>query len=92
LDICNGLRPEFGKGTPEFYKELSYRCMNANPNQRPTSEELKEIICFWYYSIKYYEYNRLIATSRYRLHDELNLTNDLFSDENRYVFTHRKGA
>ncbi|CAI2183716.1 4249_t:CDS:2, partial [Funneliformis geosporum] len=55
LDICNGLRPEFGKGTPEFYKELSYRCMNANPNQRPTSEELKEIICFWYYSIKYYE-------------------------------------
>ncbi|CAI2185240.1 7213_t:CDS:2, partial [Funneliformis geosporum] len=27
LDICNGLRPEFGKGTPEFYKELAYRCM-----------------------------------------------------------------
>ncbi|CAI2187821.1 9910_t:CDS:2, partial [Funneliformis geosporum] len=25
LDICNGLRPEFGKGTPEFYKKLAYR-------------------------------------------------------------------
>ncbi|CAI2179867.1 4228_t:CDS:2 [Funneliformis geosporum] len=36
LNICNGLRPEFGKETPEFYKELAYRCMNSNPNQRPT--------------------------------------------------------
>src|SRR5436190_4904332 len=40
LEICNGLRPEFGKGTPEIYKKLAYRCMDANPNQRPTAEEL----------------------------------------------------
>jgi serine/threonine protein kinase len=33
LEICNGLRPEFGKGTPEMYKKLAHRCMNANPNQ-----------------------------------------------------------
>ena len=39
LDICNGLRPEFGYGTPEIYKKLAYRCMNANPNQRPTANE-----------------------------------------------------
>ncbi|CAI2189286.1 15796_t:CDS:2, partial [Funneliformis geosporum] len=43
LDICNGLRPEFGKGTPEFYKKLAYRCMNADPNQRPTSKELWDV-------------------------------------------------
>src|SRR6185369_4622119 len=30
LEICNGLRPEFGKGTPEIYKKLAHRCMNAN--------------------------------------------------------------
>ena len=30
LAICNGLRPEFGKGTPEIYKKLAYKCMNAN--------------------------------------------------------------
>ncbi|CAI2179175.1 6188_t:CDS:2 [Funneliformis geosporum] len=47
LDVCNGLRPEFGKGTPEFYKKLAYRCMNANPNQRPTSDELMNILYFW---------------------------------------------
>src|SRR6266487_4709736 len=40
LKICNGLRPEFGKGTPEIYKKLAYRCMDANPNQRPTANEL----------------------------------------------------
>ncbi|CAI2168917.1 11419_t:CDS:10 [Funneliformis geosporum] len=48
LDICNGLRPEFGKGTPEFYKILAYRCMNANPNQRLTSDELYDILDFCY--------------------------------------------
>ncbi|CAB4418886.1 unnamed protein product [Rhizophagus irregularis] len=48
LAICNGLRPEFGKGTPEFYKKLAYKCMNANPNERPAAKELKIIFGFWY--------------------------------------------
>ncbi|RGB41385.1 kinase-like domain-containing protein [Rhizophagus diaphanus] len=47
LEICNGIRPEFGKGTPEIYKKLAYRCMNANPDQRPTSTELYVILHFW---------------------------------------------
>src|SRR6185436_19438902 len=51
LKICNGLRPEFGKGTPEIYKKLAHRCVNANPNQRPTANELRDILNFWYYSI-----------------------------------------
>ncbi|GES72879.1 kinase-like domain-containing protein [Rhizophagus clarus] len=50
-DICNGLRPEFGKGTPEFYKELAYRCMNSNPRQRPKADELRKILIFWEHSI-----------------------------------------
>jgi serine/threonine protein kinase len=48
LAICNGLRPEFGKGTPEFYKKLAYKCMNANSNERPTAEELCDIFYFWH--------------------------------------------
>ena len=47
LAICNGLRPEFGKGTPEFYKQLAYRCMDANSDQRPTANELFDILSFW---------------------------------------------
>ena len=50
LDICNGIRPEFGKGTPEIYKRLAYRCMNANPDQRPTADELYNILYFWWCS------------------------------------------
>ncbi|UZO23594.1 uncharacterized protein OCT59_015927 [Rhizophagus irregularis] len=51
--ICiNGLRPEFGKGTPEFYEELAYKCMNENPNERPTAEELFDIFNFWLDSIR----------------------------------------
>src|SRR5436190_9759475 len=52
LDICNGLRPEFGKGTPEIYKKLAYKCMNANQNQRPTAFELCDIFKFWHNSIE----------------------------------------
>jgi serine/threonine protein kinase len=52
LAICNGFRPEFGKGTPEFYKKLAYKCMDANSNERPTAEGLYKIFVFWYYSIK----------------------------------------
>src|SRR6266540_1265181 len=47
LAVCNGLRPEFEKGTPEFYKILAYRCMNANPDQRPSASELNDIFDFW---------------------------------------------
>ncbi len=49
LAICNGFRPEFEKGAPEFYKKLAYRCMNADPNQRPTASELCNIISFWHF-------------------------------------------
>ena len=55
LDICNGLRPEFGKGTPEIYKKLAHRCMNADPSQRPTASELFDILEFWYLSIGEYD-------------------------------------
>src|SRR3984957_12119998 len=48
--ICYGLRPGFGKGTPEIYKKLAHRCMNANPNQRPTVNELKDTFNFWHNS------------------------------------------
>ncbi|POG76774.1 kinase-like domain-containing protein, partial [Rhizophagus irregularis DAOM 181602=DAOM 197198] len=58
LTICNGLRPEFGKGTPEFYKKLAYKCMNVNPNERPAAEELRNIFGFWYNSIQGNEDNK----------------------------------
>lgn len=49
LDICKGLRPEFGEGTPEIYKRLVSGCMNAN--KRPTTIQLNKILEFWKNSI-----------------------------------------
>jgi serine/threonine protein kinase len=51
IAICNGLRPNFGNGTPEIYKKLAYRCMDASPGQRPSARELRKILGFWRYSI-----------------------------------------
>ena len=51
IDICNGLRPEFGEGTPEIYKKLACRCMNADSNQRQKIKELQKIFIYWYHSI-----------------------------------------
>src|SRR3954469_21572962 len=50
-DICNGFRPEFGRGTPEVYKKLAYKCMNADPNQRLRIDEINQILLIWYDSI-----------------------------------------
>ncbi|GES87642.1 kinase-like domain-containing protein [Rhizophagus clarus] len=72
LEICNGLRPEFGKGTPEIYKKLAHRCMNANPNQRPTANELYEILKCWYnYSDNNkYDYKREEVEAAFREADK----------------------
>ena len=55
--ICEGVRPGFSMNTPKFYIELAYKCMDANPDKRPTAEKLGEIIEFWrnsFDSSKYY--------------------------------------
>jgi len=46
--ICEGLRPAFSINTPKFYIELAYKCMDADPDNRPTAEEIYKIIRTWY--------------------------------------------
>ena len=45
--ICEGLRPAFSNNTPKFYIELAYKCMDADPDNRPTAEEILKTIAFW---------------------------------------------
>ncbi|GBC01321.1 hypothetical protein RclHR1_04140006 [Rhizophagus clarus] len=44
--IYNGIRPEFGKETPEIYRKLACRCMDTNSEYRPTASELYKEINF----------------------------------------------
>ena len=47
LKICEGLRPAFSNNTPKFYIELAYKCMDADPDNRPTADEILKTIAFW---------------------------------------------
>jgi serine/threonine protein kinase len=47
MSIGDGIRPDFGKGTPEIYKDLANKCMNDNFDERPTAGELEKIISYW---------------------------------------------
>src|ERR1043165_8901155 len=47
LAICNGLRPRVAKGTPRCYIDLTNRCLDANPEKRPSAKEILEIIRNW---------------------------------------------
>src|ERR1043166_6020167 len=40
LDICQGLRPTIRAEIPKELKELIEKCWDANPEKRPTSEEI----------------------------------------------------
>ncbi|RGB35684.1 kinase-like domain-containing protein, partial [Rhizophagus diaphanus] len=45
LNICNGIRPEINeKIAPKCYIDLMKRCWDLNPENRPNSIEVKEII------------------------------------------------
>ena len=79
IDICNGYRPEFRKGTPEFYKKLASSCMNANPNQRPTAIELYNILLFWWDSLKFYYQN----VEKYGYHAKE--INKIFNDADKEI-------
>jgi len=44
---CGGERPAFSINTPDFYIKLAYKCMGADPDKRPTAEEILKTIAFW---------------------------------------------
>ncbi|CAG8684530.1 1432_t:CDS:1 [Cetraspora pellucida] len=48
LKICNkNERPELGEGTPECYVQLAKRCMDSDPNERPTTTIISSRIVYW---------------------------------------------
>src|SRR5687768_9301374 len=56
--ICGGLRPSFSDNTPECYIKLAYRCTDADPEKRPTADEILKIIAFWKDAIDIFQSNR----------------------------------
>ena len=48
IKICLGLRPRFNIKVPQLIVHLIKRCLDANPLNRPTAEELNVILFTWY--------------------------------------------
>ncbi|PKB93562.1 kinase-like protein, partial [Rhizophagus irregularis] len=48
IKICEGLRPRFNNiKVPQLIVQIVKRCLDANPLNRPTSEEIKNILYLW---------------------------------------------
>ena len=79
LKICEGLRPAFSNNTPKIYIELAYKCMDADPDNRPTAEEILKTIAFWkdIQNIKYILESNEPNYSKEQL-DELRMMRDIF--------------
>ncbi|CAB5360061.1 unnamed protein product [Rhizophagus irregularis] len=90
LDICKGLRPEFGKGTPEIYKKLAYRCMSVNLDHRPTTNELYSILNDWH-NYEIVGYKRKITKLMFEEADkEIPNISSLYSKNSGAICTSRK--
>ena len=79
LKICEGLRPAFSNNTPKIYIELAYKCMDADPDNRPTAEEILKIMDFWkdIEDIKYILKSNKPNYSKEQL-DELRMMREIF--------------
>src|SRR5438105_1164585 len=47
LRIFRGLRPTITDDTPPFYRDLMQKCWHSDPTQRPTAQEIEELIDNW---------------------------------------------
>ncbi|EXX54384.1 Cmk1p [Rhizophagus irregularis DAOM 197198w] len=53
LSICKGERPEIIENTPQCYVDLMKKCWNGDPLKRPSTSEVKKVICNWIFSPDY---------------------------------------
>ena len=48
MKICLGFRPRFNIKVPQLIVHLIKRCLDANPLNRPSAEEVKDILWSWH--------------------------------------------
>src|SRR5438034_3691528 len=48
IKICLGFRPRFDIKVPQLIVDLIKRCLDATPLNRPTAEELSDILVTWW--------------------------------------------
>ncbi|RIB24762.1 kinase-like domain-containing protein [Gigaspora rosea] len=61
--LLKGMRPPILKGTPSCFVKLMEQCWDIDPEKRPTSSKIYEIICSWYYFKDYKDFKECEITS-----------------------------
>ena len=79
--ICGGLRPSFSDNTPECHIKLAYKCTDADPEKRPTANEILETIAFWKDAIE----SNISSYSEEQL-DELEEIKNIFEEADEKPF------
>ncbi|CAG8529826.1 1044_t:CDS:2 [Acaulospora morrowiae] len=68
LDIIKGLRPEFAPGTPDCYVELAKKCMDSNPEKRPTADVVHSTIYRWWHDM---DQEKCETTQKFKAADQM---------------------
>ncbi|RIA87474.1 kinase-like domain-containing protein [Glomus cerebriforme] len=85
LHICRDKRPKIREETPDFLKELIKKCWDANPENRPTSEEI--LYTFSYHStLNTYENMPLRRLSSYDFNETIKIQSDELSERHPQSF------
>ncbi|GBC07601.1 hypothetical protein RclHR1_07560005 [Rhizophagus clarus] len=84
LAICNGLRPQIPKYTPEPYAELMRQCLDPIPVKRPTANELGDQFSYILTALEFTDDELGDDESNELISDEE--SNELISDEESNEF------
>ncbi|CAB5389658.1 unnamed protein product [Rhizophagus irregularis] len=91
LNICNGIRPEINDQiTPKCYIDLMKKCWDSNPDNRPNSVEIKELIfLFNRYQINKEIEKQFNETQGYRKENFLSIKNNQLTTHTQAIYTSR---
>src|SRR2546421_10114732 len=84
LDICCGRRPKMREETPEFLKELIKKCWDANPENRPSSDEIDTSISNFR---RLNMYMKEFKLSSYNLIITISLTTQILKSHPQAIYT-----
>src|SRR3954454_23482761 len=100
LKICQGLRPKFNNvKVPHLLENLIDQCLDADPLNRPTADELFSIVKDWKYEVRYAkdtmfyeqckeaeEFNQSITS---KLNTTLNISSSSYTIHPQAIYTSR---
>ncbi|CAB4408034.1 unnamed protein product [Rhizophagus irregularis] len=69
IAICDGLRPTVAKRTPKCYVDLVNRCLDENPDNRPSSKEILKVIRNW----RFYSGEKVLHSKRKSVYKDVEM-------------------